>query len=160
MSSEYPSEEEYQRTVGILAQAAAKTDIILFSAFCAVSKLDPALARAIYFTAEAIAIRRQIVQNVTQEFSASNLDLIKKIADKAQTAQRQRNELAHSIVIRETPESKPMRYTPKNRHQPMRDIDQPYLDSLLTESLTAQDDAYEYFRELSTRLGIPPKLYA
>lgn len=144
-------ENEYFKITGQIVHFATMADSILAEAFGVIAECNPAVSGAIYYTLDAITAKEKLVTRVAKlACDDEERALIREIIAAVKIANNQRTEVAHSMIAQGKP---PTRYKPRhNTHKP---ITRPYLDTLLTETLTALNRADRAYRRLLEKRGIP-----
>lgn len=155
MSGPKVSKDEYFKVAGMLTQLAASTDGTFFGAFRNISRIEPQVCRAIYYAADSHAIRRAIVRRVTETVASADLPDIDEIAASVEIANRQRNELAHSVLLGRRGNEPDIRSNPRFLTQHKKPVTRAYLNSLLKESQRAKDKAVIAFRRILSRRPKP-----
>lgn len=151
---------KYTSAVGGLTLFAALTDAVLFSAFVVVSGIEVKLARAIYYTLDAIPTRKAMINRVLNiSADKATKKLVHEIMQAVDKAHGPRNELAHALVLMDETTKGGMRFSPKDQQQPNRPVTEAYLRSLLDPAHEATMEAGYAYRRLCGKLGVPDKLH-
>ena len=147
--------DHYLMMVGKLVNNAAVCDSILFETFRIISGCNEGIASAIYFSAESIHAKRNIIRRILTVLDDKiESEIIEKIIAATEKSHAQRNELGHAALIA-TNDGTLRRHNPRNQGQAQKPVTGPYLDALLKHSSEAQILALTQIHALRQRRGIP-----
>jgi hypothetical protein len=149
------TDDEYCIAVGRMVNNATLADACLFSAFRILSGCELTLARAIYYTADALPTRRNMVMRVL-EVTGDEQDkkLATEIADEALAASKARNEFAHSMVHGPLNDVQG-KYNPKILMAPNKKITRRGLAAAVDVTAIASAKANKAYAALCAKHGVP-----
>ena len=102
MSNKTASENDYMKCIGMLAQNAAIADMTFFSVFCDLMGSTVKVARAIYYTLEAIPPKQKLVSRIAElKKDKALLKAVDKLGNFVKSAHAPRNDLAHSTLVQQ-----------------------------------------------------------
>jgi hypothetical protein len=164
-SNDALSFDEYCIAVGRATHNAAACDFILFAAFCKISRLPDTAARAIYYTADAVAMRRAMIRRLTEVVGDGGLlDLVEEIGEAVTSAAKNRNQLAHSLISAgpefdvTKKDSQLTRMNPKTLSNPAKRLVRQDADAIVEATSTACLKARQAYERLCSKLGVSPGL--
>lgn len=98
------SREEYFVWAGKIMHAASMADVIMFSAFIMMSQTQLDVARAIYFSLDAISAKEKITRKVAHAIKCTKDEMrcVDEIIKQAKKANEQRNEFSHALLADDT----------------------------------------------------------
>lgn len=109
---------EQTAAAGRILQNAALNEHLLCLAFRTISGCEMKLASAIFYTLDSLPAKKSLLMRVLEvKGDAEDKRIIKTLIDAAETANNQRKQIAHAILMWENPELKPdfHVYRPKSR---------------------------------------------
>lgn len=98
------SQEEYFVWTGKIMHAASMADFWMFGAFAIMSGAKTEVARAIYFSLDAISAKEKITRKVAQAIKCTlnEMECVNEIIEQARKANNQRNEFSHALLAQDT----------------------------------------------------------
>ena len=151
-------------TLGLLSHKAAQADAFLYEVFHALSGCSHAIAKAIYYTLEALSARQALTRRVAfaKEVDEETKKLLDELYKLVAAVSGNRNDLAHSIFVTtwtEDAEMRVHRVNPKKQENATTEVTVAMLDHMRKQSDDALVAAMEQFSKVCQKLGIPPAIH-
>jgi hypothetical protein len=160
---EHPTWDEQMIAIGRLVQNAAIADAILFSLFRVLSGLEIRPARAIFFTFDSQPPRKRMIERLVGQVG-DEIDKAKsdRIISFSETVYKQRNELAHALLLRQDQDENSPAFRQNPKHLDEQESTKPvtygYLEDLRRKSHAAVNAALEEYGNLCQKRGVPDRL--
>jgi len=147
--------DEHLIVVGKLEHNAASAEGLLYGAFYIICKLEPKLARAIYYSLDSVPGKKNLVRRATAEYAdAKEKELLEVMYTGLDITNNQRKQVAHGAM---TWGGELKIYSPRNQAQPKIPSKEWHTD-LLQKSQAAGMDAKAAFEALCQKRGVPMKI--
>ena len=156
------SQKEFLYVAGQLLHNSAATDHFMFMAFKVLANIaDVRIAKAIFYNLDSFPARRNLIKRVMEINPDPETDkLLDEIMNAAQKSLNQRRQVAHGIIVHETPQDdSPFKLMlPKSMKSEAVAVTQDSLDTLLGHSRDAFHAGASAFQRLCERHKVPPTL--
>ena len=153
------STSEYLIAVGKIVNNASLNELLMFSSFKILSRIDVKLASAIFYTPDSLQAKKALLDRVVDVIGDDETKkLVKEIIDAAEKSNSQRRNVAHSILLwgTDSPDGPPANiFHPKSRKSepPTREC----LEDRVRKSRKAFEKGLLAFSRLCEKLGVPPE---
>lgn len=160
--------KDFMISIGGLVQNATINEALMFNAFRILSGCQTPMARAIFYTLDSFPGKRTLLNRVCDEVGdEEDKKLIRAIIDAAKKSNKQRREVAHTLVLHESQDqSRPLPqdlsdpvhiFTPKSHGEPKL-VTREWLVHVGDHSDEALREGQQAYEKLCRKHGVPAKL--
>lgn len=150
------SQDDYLMAIGKVVNNATLIESFMFTAFKILSGCSGRTANAIFYTHDTLQGKKSLLMRLV-EVAGDDQDkaLIKVMIKSAETANKQRQQISHAILVSKTPEASPpyVVHRPKSMHVSL--LTKEWLSEIIRESHAAGTKSHRTLQSLCTKHRVP-----